>query len=381
MKNLMKKFILTATTALAIAGVYSPAKNVKEVVYAEPSFLEIQYVAEIKSPLKDINISNSAHYSESQKLKIEEITKPYLEFQKLMNDNLDKQIKIKHKIEKGDTFFKVAKLYGTSVKNVDASNPQSEEKDLQIGEYLNFSVPKKSLRGYLLPENEANIKKNKEFVKQKTPEEFLEDRNIFGKGLVKYLGINSGDLEYDENKIIENFEELKFYIVKHSEKYGINPRTIAGICKQESGFRHWTASKTGSYGPCGHTKDTYGGVHYLLGKKKEKSNPFNLDQHIEDTVKEYKQNIINFSGSKKLALAAYNQGRGKVYRALKKVAKKRGLKERKITTNELIKYLKKTGKGKNGFVNEVLNELPKEGKKYPQKVLNQVSWLSAQKLI
>jgi hypothetical protein len=286
-------------------------------------------------------------------------------------------IQVEHKIKKNDSFSKIAELYGTSLKNVQTSNPNKKERDLQIGDYLIFNIPEKSLKGYLPLTSEEDIKKNREYAQQRTPEEFLGDRNAFGaKRLAKLLGITPGDLEYDEGKIIENFEQLKPFILKYSQEYGMDYETIAAICKQESGFRQWTSSTTGSYGACGHTKDTYGGEHYLLGKRKEKSNPYNLDQHIEDTVKEYKQNIRMFLGSKKLALAAYNQGRGKVYRALKKVAKKRGLKIRKISAPNLVKFLQKTGKDKKGFVQEVLNELPGEGRKYPALVLNNVDWLS-----
>lgn len=354
MKNLLRKAFLAAT-AIFITGT----------AYAPPQQSKIESYLDTKPVISTEANQQYSHYSEYQKSRLE---------------SEESMVEMKHKIEKGDWISKIAKWYGTTGENIQLYNPQLDPKKLEVGSYIKFKVPK--AEGLYNPINEENIKKNKKIVKDKTPKEFLKDRNNLGsRGLLLYLGIVPGNLEYNENKIVENFEQLKPYILKYSKKHGMNYRTVAGICKQESGFRLWTASKTGSYGPCGHTKDTYGGEHYLLGKKKEKSNPYNLDQHIEDTVKEYKQNVRMFSGYKKLALAGYNQGRNKVYRALKRVAKKRGLKEKKITTTELISFLQKTGKGNGGFVNEVLRELPKQGRKYPTLVINNVGWLADKKLI
>jgi LysM repeat protein len=310
------------------------------------------------------------------------IVETYLGYQKSREDSSKLYIKIKHEIHKGDTFSKIARLYGTTVENVQASNLDKEAKKLEIGSYLEFDVEKKFLRGYIPPTSEEDIEKNKKYVQERTPEEFSRDRETFGKNLSRYLGIRAGEFEYNENKIIENFEKLKPLISKYSKKYDVDYKIIVGICKQESGFRQFTASRTGSYGACGQTKETYSGENYLAGlnKQKTKTNPFNLEQHIESTVEAYK-NYENLLGSKKLALASYNQGFGRVSKALKKVARKRGYNFKNSNTPAIVNFLKETGKGDGGFVEEVLQELNQEGKKYPSSVIKQINWLSEKNLL
>lgn len=346
MTNLLKRIIMGAGV-IALSLVYSPNTTNKE---------------------KNTNL---------QEYLSKKISTDYLSYQNSRKE-ADKTIyKINHKIQKGDTFSKIAEWYGTSVHNIINENSEKKARDLQIGDTVQFSIIKKDLEGYLPPVNQENIKKNREYTQKLDAEEFKRLRIQKGHEFLTYMnGINPGEINYNEKQIKENFEKLKPIILKYSQKYGMDHKTIMAICKQESNFNQWSSSNTGSYGACGHTLDTYGGENYMAGiqKWKQKTNPYNVEEHIEETIKRYK-NDYKILKSKKLALASYNQGLKKVRKAMIKVATKRGIEINNQNTKEIEQLLKKTGQGNKGYVQEVLNELPKEGRKYPTLVLNQLSWI------
>jgi LysM repeat protein len=51
-------------------------------------------------------------------------------------------VPVEHRIEEGDTFWKIARVYGTSVGNLQRSNQDMDPLRLQIGDKVNFYVPR-----------------------------------------------------------------------------------------------------------------------------------------------------------------------------------------------------------------------------------------------
>jgi len=359
----LRKILLTGAV-IAAAGTLSPSKNIDRYV-------------------EGTNLHSASEYEEKVTEKHRTFS-PYLEFQDstLKAPDVPKgYVEVDHEIAKGDTFFKIAKLYMAPTEYVQRLNPHIEETNMQIGDHIKVFALEESLRGYLPPTSKKNIEKNRGNAELSSPEKFLGDRNAFGRDrLAKYLGIVPGDLEYDERVSTESFEKMKPIFQKYATMYDVDYKLIAAVCKHESGFRKWTASETGSYGLCGQTKDNYGESFYLkgVGEWKDAINPFglSLEDHIKDATRIYVSHK-NLFGSKKLALAAYNQGFGKMRKALLDVAEDRGMSLGHLDTDKIVEKLRESGKGNGGYVQFALDKLEEEeGRKYPMKVLNEIGSIS-----
>lgn len=93
-------------------------------------------------------------------------------------------------------------------------------------------------------------------------------------------------------------------IKKYASKYGVDENLIRAMIRQESCFNPKALSHAGAMGLMQLMPGT---ADYLKVK-----NAWNSEQNIEGGVKYISQQLKRFKGDKKLALAAYNAGPGKV---------------------------------------------------------------------
>jgi len=93
-------------------------------------------------------------------------------------------------------------------------------------------------------------------------------------------------------------------IKKYASKYGVDENLIKAMIRQESCFNPKALSHAGAMGLMQLMPGT---ANYLKVK-----NAWNSEQNIEGGVKYISQQLKRFKGDKKLALAAYNAGPGKV---------------------------------------------------------------------
>lgn len=95
-------------------------------------------------------------------------------------------------------------------------------------------------------------------------------------------------------------------VLAKSQQYGVDARLVFALLAQESGFNPKAVSPMGAQG----LGQLMPGTAKLLGT----SNPFDITQNIDATVRYLAQQIQTFNGNYRMALAAYNAGPGNVQR-------------------------------------------------------------------
>jgi hypothetical protein len=98
--------------------------------------------------------------------------------------------------------------------------------------------------------------------------------------------------------------ELAKLIKKYAQHYGVDPRLVQAMIRQESGFNATAVSPKGAMGLMQLMPETAAS----LGVE----DPFNLDQNLRGGIRFLKLCLNRFNQNLPLALAAYNAGPGRV---------------------------------------------------------------------
>jgi soluble lytic murein transglycosylase-like protein len=99
-------------------------------------------------------------------------------------------------------------------------------------------------------------------------------------------------------------QELEKIVEERSRFYGVDPRLIKEMIREESGWNLYAVSPKGAMG----VMQLMPGTAILMGVK----DPFDPVQNIDGGIRYMKYLIEKFNGNFQLALAAYNAGPGLV---------------------------------------------------------------------
>lgn len=100
--------------------------------------------------------------------------------------------------------------------------------------------------------------------------------------------------------------KIAYTVLVKSPRYNMDPRLVLAVIAQESAFNPHAVSPVGARGLGQLMPDTA----HRMGI----SDPFDIYQNIEGTIKYLAQQLQRFNGKISYALAAYNAGPGNVVR-------------------------------------------------------------------
>lgn len=101
--------------------------------------------------------------------------------------------------------------------------------------------------------------------------------------------------------------ELDAVVMEMAGKYGVDPRLIVEVMRQESGFNPYAVSPAGAKG----LMQLIDGTAARMGTR----NVFDVRQNVEGGVKYLRMLLDMFNGDVSLALAGYNAGEHRVIRS------------------------------------------------------------------
>lgn len=109
-------------------------------------------------------------------------------------------------------------------------------------------------------------------------------------------------VDFNEEKLGDEKSRIYNAVNKYSEQYGVDPKLILAIIKQESNFDPNAESYAGAKG-----------LMQLMDFNSEAygiSNPFDIEANIEGGVRHIKSYLDMYNGNVEMALMAYNGGPG-----------------------------------------------------------------------
>ncbi len=129
-----------------------------------------------------------------------------------------------------------------------------------------------------------------------------KDAGYYEQGIKKKTLAETYTKRYGSNSD-DRIEKFKGLIEIKAQKYGLDPKLLAGLIRQESNFNPYAVSHCGAMGLGQLMPETARGLGVV--------DPFNASQNLDGAAKYLKQMLDKF-GSTEKALAAYNAGPGAV---------------------------------------------------------------------
>lgn len=130
-----------------------------------------------------------------------------------------------------------------------------------------------------------------------------KDAGYYEQGIKKKTLAESYTKRYGSNSD-DRIEKFKGLIEIKAQKYGLDPKLLAGLIRQESNFNPYAVSHCGAMGLGQLMPETARGLGVV--------DPFNASQNLDGAAKYLRQMLDKFGGSTEKALAAYNAGPGAV---------------------------------------------------------------------
>jgi len=241
-------------------------------------------------------MSQDERYNEATRNKYEFISNYYYHSQENANDENSywfKQANVYHAQAEEDNLNQYIKSlwnswHGKEKKSNDLSGVTADELKAMAKYYAEQNV--------LLAEHEYMVVKGQERWKEE--EEKLKNFNSSGN----LAGLETNALSGDALEIAKNeHPEIYKLIIKYSNMYNVDPRLVAAVIKNESGFVHDRGSSAGAYGLMQLMPET---AEYLGVDRMD------MEQNVMGGTKYLAQNIQQYNGDILSVLAAYNWGSG-----------------------------------------------------------------------